>query len=104
MMKASKYNIISKIKDSPDYFIMNVLSGSADILTAAEHSLSMEEGNLRVDKDAADYPEFVEKGYVVDEKEEEKQYREEYFKFLEQRENGIISFRDVLFTSRYAVV
>ncbi|MBN2442844.1 MAG: radical SAM protein [Spirochaetales bacterium] len=80
MLKVSKYNIITKVKDSPDYFIMNALSGSADILTAAEYSL-IKQGNI------PDNPDFIEKGYVVDEAAEEKRFREEYFKFLDQRDD-----------------
>jgi uncharacterized protein len=86
MMKTSKYNIISKIKDSPNYFIMNVLSGSADILTAAEHSLFTSGKDGIIDENLPEYREFVEKGYVADEEQEEKLYREAYFTFLEERD------------------
>ena len=58
---------------------MNVLSGSADILTAAEYSLVKQGAIL-------DNPDFIEKGYVVDDVKEEKLFREEYFKFLKQRD------------------
>ena len=33
-MRYSKYNIFSKIRDSENYFIVNPLSGNADILNA----------------------------------------------------------------------
>jgi hypothetical protein len=35
-MEYSKYNIFSKIRDSGNYFIVNLLSGNADILSPQE--------------------------------------------------------------------
>ncbi len=35
-MRYSKHNIFSKIRDSENYFIVNPLSGNADILNAAD--------------------------------------------------------------------
>ena len=35
-MQYSKYNIFSKIRDSENYFIVNLLSGNADILDRAD--------------------------------------------------------------------
>lgn len=56
-MQLSKYNIISKIKDSDDWFVVNALSGQADVLDQETyHSLISGEEN----------PEFAENGYLVD--------------------------------------
>ncbi|HYX09168.1 MAG TPA: radical SAM protein [Bacteroidales bacterium] len=85
----SKYNIFSKIKDSENYFILNLLNGNADILEPGEASLleHYRKGTL------TDH-EFInvlsEKGYVVDEKEEKKLYRKKYLDFLDSRDEDEI--------------
>ena len=54
-MQLSKYNIISKIKDSDDWFVVNALSGQADVLDQETYtSLISGEEN----------PEFAENGYL----------------------------------------
>lgn len=88
----SKYNIFSKLKDSPYYFIVNILSGNADILTP-------EKASEIVNKTFTDVDEYVEKGYLVDEIEEEKQYKLKYLDFLQQVETEEIQ---VFFAPRYA--
>ena len=35
-MKYSRYNIFSKIRDSENHFIVNLLSGNADILNSSD--------------------------------------------------------------------
>ncbi|HLN21876.1 MAG TPA: radical SAM protein [Bacteroidales bacterium] len=86
MAKYSKYNIISQIRNSANYFIVNLLSGNADILDKeeAEKILSIKNGGSADD-------EFIEeltaKGYLTDEKEEKKKFLQKYLSFLDSRES-----------------
>lgn len=85
-MKFSAYNIFSKIKDSDNYYIVNLLTGSADILASseAEKVTQIKEG-----KDVDDLEflnELKEKGYMVDENEEKKLYNQKYLDFLDSRD------------------
>ena len=63
----SKYNIFSKLKDSPQYFIVNLLSGSADILDTDVASQII--NNRLNEKTKAD---LIQNGYLVNGEEEEK--------------------------------
>ncbi|MCP5107154.1 MAG: radical SAM protein, partial [bacterium] len=65
---------------------------NADILTAEKASEILNEN-------FTDVEEYIKKGYLVDEKEEEKQYKLKYLDFLEQRETEEIQ---VFFAPRYA--
>ena len=81
----SKHNIFSRITGSDNFFIVNLLSGSADILNPAE-------GNLLHDfLNGREIPEefhenLKEQGYLVDEKEEERLYRSKYLDFIDARD------------------
>jgi len=76
-MTYSKYNIFSKIKDSENSFIINLLSGNADIIFPKEAQILQ---NLIDGKEIpSDYLEnLITKGYVVDEKGEDLLYRSKY--------------------------
>ncbi len=78
-MELSKHNIISGIKDSENYFIVNLLSGNADILTA-EKAMELMNGKHNGDEL------LLEKGYVVDAKKEEALFRKKYLDFIDSRE------------------
>lgn len=81
----SKHNIFSRISDSENYFIVNILNGSADLL-------SKEEGLRLTDflKGNAVSEEFtenlIEKGYLVDEMEENRLYQRKYLDFIDNRD------------------
>jgi len=90
--RLSKYNIFSKLKDSQDYFIVNVLTGNADILSRAKAQEIMN-GTF------TDVEEYVEKGYLIDEKEEAKRYKLKYLDFIQQRDSDEIQ---IFFVPRYA--
>ncbi|MEI6684482.1 MAG: radical SAM protein [Bacteroidota bacterium] len=81
----SKHNIFSRIAGSDNFFIVNLLSGSADILNPAEGKMVHD---LLDGKEIAD--EFrgnlEEQGYLVDEKEEERLYRSKYLDFIDTRD------------------
>ncbi|MBN1409948.1 MAG: radical SAM protein [Spirochaetales bacterium] len=68
------------MKDSNEYFLINLLSGNADVLTAEEAAL-FENGM------PSDPGPYIEKGYIVDEKEEEKNFKSRYLDFIDKREN-----------------
>jgi len=98
-MKYSKHNIFSRIKDSENYFIVNVLSGNADILNkedAGKLKLLIEGGNP---DDRAFTDELTEKGYLSDESEEEKLYRSKYLDFIDNREDEEIQ---IFFVTNYS--
>ncbi len=81
----SKHNIFSRIKESENYFIVNLLSGSADILSPAEGN--MLNGFLHGKEIKKDFhANLIEQGYLVDEKEEERLYRGKYLDFIDTRE------------------
>ncbi len=88
-MKYSKHNIFSRISGSDNYFIVNLLNGSADILDPSEGSMltGYLDGKTIV-------PEFVsqltEQGYFVDAKEEESLYRSKYLDFIDSRDDDEI--------------
>ena len=82
-MEYSKYNIFGKLRNSDEHFLVNLLSGQADILdqeTAAEyqrHGIS-------------DPTQFQEKGYIVEPDDEKRRYRRAYLDFLEKRDSSEI--------------
>lgn len=89
-MQLSKYNIISKIKDSDDWFVVNALSGQADVLDQETYnSLISGEENT----------EFAENGYLVDPAQEKKLFREKYLKFLDDREKDEVQ---IFFVTNYS--
>ena len=78
-MELSRHNIIAKVHQSDEYFIVNLLSGNADLLTAKEASRL---NGINVPPD----PEYFEKGYVVNPESEAKIFRSKYLDFLDSRE------------------
>lgn len=89
-MQLSKYNIISKVKDSDDWIVVNALYGQADILDhkTREKLVAGEES-----------PEFIENGYLVDPAREKKLFRERYLKFLDDREKDEVQ---IFFVTNYS--
>jgi uncharacterized protein len=83
-MRFSKHNIISRISNSDKYFIINILNRNADILSATEVDFFHNDNVLLAPK------EFVEKGYIVDGNEEDKNYRKKYLEFIDSRESDEI--------------
>ncbi|TVR74697.1 MAG: radical SAM protein [Marinilabiliales bacterium] len=82
MMELSRFNIISAINDSDEFFVLNPLYGSADILSRLEHDLLVR----------AEDPSgvFAGRGYLVDRKTEKTLFTEAYLKFLDDRETDEI--------------
>lgn len=78
-MEFSQHNIFSKIADSDNFFIVNPLSGQADILDP-EEATDLKEKNL------VDSEEFVQKGYLVDPVKEKLLFKRKYLDFLDARD------------------
>lgn len=90
-MEFSKHNIFSRIADSDHYFIVNPLSGNADILDSREAE-SFRTNQLENEG------EFIEKGYLVDPKAEEQLFKRKYLDFLDERDNDEVQ---IFFTPWY---
>ena len=99
MVKYSKYNIFSKIRDSENYFIVNLLTGNADILTPDEaQKLDLIADGKHV-SDSILTSELTGKGYLIDESEEIRLYNRKYLDFLDRRDNDEIQ---VFFVTNYS--
>lgn len=90
-MEFSKHNIFSKITGTENYFIVNPLSGQADILDS-------EEAEMFINRTLTDQHEFVEKGYLVNPQEEERLFRRKYLDFLVERDKDEVQ---IFFTPWY---
>lgn len=89
-MYFSRHNIFSKIKDSENFFIVNLLTGNADIVN---HDDAKKIDNARNNESIANdnfTNELIEKGYLADEKEEGKLFRSKYLDFLDGRDDDEI--------------
>jgi uncharacterized protein len=91
-MELSKYNIIDKIKNSDSYFIVNLLSGNADILEP-------DVGEAFLRGEITDRDSFIEKGYLADPKEEDLLFKQKYLEFIDRRESDEIQ---IFFVPWYA--
>ena len=89
-MYFSKHNIFSKIKDSENFFIVNLLTGNADIVNPDDaKKINKVKNNESIANDNF-ISELTEKGYLADEKEESKLFRSKYLDFLDTREDDEI--------------
>lgn len=100
MARFSRYNIFSKFRDSEKYFILNQLTGNADVLNREEA------GKISLLKDLEIIPEYddfqrelVSKGYLSDPAEEKKLFREKYLDFLDLREKDEVQ---LFFVTNYS--
>ncbi|HLP15249.1 MAG TPA: radical SAM protein [Bacteroidota bacterium] len=82
-MTFSKHNIFSRIADSEEYFIVNPLTGNADILTK-------EEAAGIIEQRYSDPDEYIAKGYLCDEAAETTLFRKRYADFLDERDKDEI--------------
>jgi uncharacterized protein len=89
-MYFSKYNIFSEIRDSANSFILNLLTGNADILSPEEtvKMRQLQDGNLI--SDDLFLQEAREKGYLVSPETEKRMYNALYLDFLDAREKDEI--------------
>jgi uncharacterized protein len=89
-MNFSKHNIFSKIKDSENYFIVNVLSGNADIISPDDAIKIKALSDDSLAEEEALKNELVEKGYLVDPDKEYNRFRAKYLDFIDARETDEI--------------
>ncbi len=67
MIRFSKFNILSGIRDSENYFILNQLSGNADILSEAEANRINElKDNPENPEESEFLDDLISKGYFAD--------------------------------------
>ena len=95
----SKYNIFSRIRDSENHFIVNLLSGNADLISSTD-AVKIE--SVRKGEDCQDeefLAELVEKGYVTDEAAEGREFRRKYLDFIDAREKDEIQ---IFFVTNYS--
>lgn len=83
MYTKSKHTIFSKITDSENYYLVNPLSGEADIVDpeSAKKINAIFAGTSQNQSELFD--ELVLKGYMVNEAEESKLFRSKYLDFLD---------------------
>ncbi|MHC1703682.1 MAG: radical SAM protein [Tenuifilaceae bacterium] len=86
----SKHNIFSKIKDSENFFIVNLLNGNADIVNPSDAVKINKVIKNELFNDADFINELSDKGYLVDEKEELKLYRNKYLDYIDSRDDDEI--------------
>jgi uncharacterized protein len=95
----SRYNIFSRIKDSENFFILNLLTGNADILSPDEAGIveALKNGTPGARAEFAD--ELSEKGYITDEAAEALLYRNRYLDFIDSRDKDEIQ---IFFVTNYS--
>jgi len=97
-MTFSKHNIFSGIKDSDNYFLINLLSGNADIINPDEAALL--KNYLAGETIPTDlYDNLVSKGYIVDEKQEAITFRSKYLDFVDARDDDEVQ---LFFVTNYS--
>jgi sulfatase maturation enzyme AslB (radical SAM superfamily) len=78
-LQPSRHNIVGPIRGTASWFVVNPLSGMADVVTADE-ATAIRDGRA----DAAGL--YAQRGYLVDPAEEEGRYRRAYLDFLDDRD------------------
>jgi uncharacterized protein len=98
-MNYSRFNIFSKIRDSENYFIVNLLTGNADILDIDDSNKIKAIIRGELSSDDAFYGELSSKGYISEPSEEDKLYRTRYLDFLDSRSKDEIQ---LFFVTNYS--
>lgn len=94
-MYYSKQNIFSKVRDDEKYFIVNLLSGNADLLDPEDAiQLSLIRKGVQQDPEFAEV--LSEKGYLTDTKTESRLFRKSYFDFINARDKDEIQMFFIL--------
>ncbi|HBQ81625.1 MAG: hypothetical protein A2X03_03970 [Bacteroidetes bacterium GWA2_40_15] len=95
----SRYNIFSRIKDSENYFILNLLTGNADILSPDEAKKveTLKNGSTAESEEFAG--ELSAKGYLTEEAAEIQLYRNRYLDFIDSRDEDEIQ---IFFVTNYS--
>lgn len=85
-MQYSKYNIFSRIRNSENFYVVNLLSKNADILSPIE-AAELSEIKKNGVKDSPNLPEFISKGYVIDANVEKSKYKNAYLDFNDSKDS-----------------
>lgn len=94
-MKYSEQNIFSKVKDSENYFIVNLLTENADLLGPLEaEKLELIRNGLETDKEFVE--EMVQRGYLSESETERRLFRSKYFNALDDRDHDEIQLFFIL--------
>ena len=94
----SKHNIYSKISGSENYFIVNPLTGNADILSPLEW-LKLNEFLAGNRSDPEFEQDLALKGYLISEKEEKELYQSKYLDFVDSRDQDEVQ---IFFVPNYS--
>ncbi|MFZ0282855.1 MAG: radical SAM protein, partial [Bacteroidales bacterium] len=99
IMGYSKFNVFSKIRDSENHYIINLLSGNADILDSsdAEKLEAIRKGEDFTDRAFLDV--LAEKGYITDELSEKSEFKKKYLDFIDTREKDEVQ---IFFVTNYS--
>jgi uncharacterized protein len=84
-MIKSKHNIVSKVLDSGQYFVVNLLSGNADLLSEDEANVLLSEEHSQNESGEV-IQDMIGKGYLLETDKESKLYRNRYFDFVDHRD------------------
>lgn len=79
LLQFSQHNIFSRIPGTDEYYLVNLLSGNADVV-------SNEKAQEILSRRFTDIEEYASKGYLSDPAEEERLFRRTYADFLDARE------------------
>ncbi|MCX6220055.1 MAG: radical SAM protein [Bacteroidia bacterium] len=85
-MILSKHNIVSKVAGSESYFVVNLLSGNADLLTKEEAD-TLTKQDIALAENQQMVNDLAENGYIITAENENKIYRNRYFDFVDQRDD-----------------
>ncbi|MEI8258796.1 MAG: radical SAM protein, partial [Deltaproteobacteria bacterium] len=77
-MELSRHNLLTKIHDSDEYVLVNLLSGEADVIPGVD-------GERLTRGEVTDAEQLAAKGYLVDPAEEQRRFRAAYLSFVETR-------------------
>jgi uncharacterized protein len=83
LLQFSSHNIFGRIPGSDDYYLVNLLSGNADVVSSQKAQEILEHR-------FTDVEEYVSKGYLADPAEEERLFRRRYADFVDARDNDEI--------------
>ncbi len=93
-MKYSKHNIFSKVKDSDKYYIVNLLSGHADLVEPDEAFRLNRIKSSSEETDCAQ--DLCDKGYLTDAEKENRTFRNKYLDFIDNRDQDEVQLFFIL--------
>lgn len=99
-LKLSVHNIFSEIRDSDKYFIVNLLSGNADLLEKDEAQQIIDIKNTGNYNEESEFVnDLISKGYLVDPVTEKSLFRQKYIDFIDNRAGDEVQ---IFFVTNYS--